>query len=236
MNLDNLLADVRRWGWMRSLCIRVTIRLQRYTGLHIYRVGVRTLVRHPPAYELPSGITLRVAQPEELMKAADDPQLDLTPDFIRGALARGDVAFGAFDGECLIGYSWRTFTAFPHSDGVWARVDRPYFFGYKAFTRPSFRGKRIHAAVALFSDSYLLERGYLAEVGLIDIANFASLRLARYLHRRRIGYAGYVKWFGRVLPFRTPAVKRIGVELFELLPQQEDRLRCVQAAWKRSDE
>jgi hypothetical protein len=50
----------------------------------------------------------------------------------------------------------------------------------------------------------------------MEIDNFASIGVADFLGRRRIGYAGYVKWFGRSIPFRTPAVKKIGVELLEL--------------------
>ena len=195
--------------------MRVMSGLRRYAGICICRVGVRPLSGHAPRPDLPSGIHLRIVQPNELLNAADDPELDLHPEFVRAALARGDMAFGAFERDCLVGYSWRTFTAAPHFEGLWARVGRPYFCGYKAFTRPSHRGKRIHVAVALFSDSCLLERGYAAEVGLVDISNFASLHTAKVLGRRRIGYAGYVKLFGRCIPFRTAAVRKIGLELFE---------------------
>src|ERR1700687_5479165 len=83
MNLDSLRADAGRWGWTRSLLIRLMSRLQRHAGLHIYRVGVRPLVRHRPEPNLPSGITLRVVQPEELLNAAGDPELDMHPDFVR---------------------------------------------------------------------------------------------------------------------------------------------------------
>ena len=31
---------------------------------------------------------------------------------------------------------------------------------------------------------------------------------------RPIGYAGYVKWFGHVFPFRTKTVRNIGFEFF----------------------
>jgi hypothetical protein len=223
MKLDSLRADAERWGWTRSLLVRLMSRLQRHAGLHVYRVGVRPLVRQRPEMNLPGGITLRVAQPDELLSAAADPQLDMPPDFVRAALQRGDMAFGAFEGDRLVGYSWRTFTAAPDVDGLWIRVDRPYFCGYRAFTRPSHRGRRIHASIALFSDGHLLERGYAAEVGFVGITNLASLAVARFLGRRRIGYAGYLKWFGHRIAFRTPAVKKIGAELFELDGQAVER-------------
>src|ERR1700682_6179124 len=63
MKLDNLRADAGRWGWTRSLLVRLMSRLQRHAGLHVYRVGVRPLVRQRPEPNLPGGITLRVVQP-----------------------------------------------------------------------------------------------------------------------------------------------------------------------------
>ena len=161
-------------------------------------------------------MSLRIAQPEDLSRAADDPELDLCRDFVRNALARGDMAFGAFEGDRLVAYTWRTFTAAPDQDGLWARVDRPCQYSYKGFTRASHRGKRLHAAVTYFTDAYLLERGYTAEVGFVDITNFSSLAVAKFMGRRRIGYAGCVRWFGRRVPFRTSSVRKIGAGLFEV--------------------
>jgi hypothetical protein len=215
MRLENLRADINRWGWTRSLFIRVMSILRRTIGFRIFRIGVRPLARLSHKQVCPGGIVLRVLQPDELLAASSDPALDLPADFVRRALARGDMAFGAYEGDLLVGYSWRTFTAAPHADGVWAKVERPYFCGYDAFTRKSHRGRRIHAAVALFSDAYLLERGYSAEVGFVDIANFASLNVAKRMGRFRIGYAGHLKWLGHFITFRTPAVKAIGAQLFE---------------------
>jgi len=59
--------------------------------------------------------------------------------FVRAALARGDVAFGAFDGDQLIAYVWRPFGAAPDADGLWVKVDPPHHYAYKAFTLPAYR-------------------------------------------------------------------------------------------------
>jgi hypothetical protein len=214
--LENLRADAIRWGWKRSLLIRVVSILRRYAGLHVYRINVRPLVRQCAGPYLPSGITVRIVPPEEILKAADDPELDLGLNFVRNALARGDMAFGAFEGDRLVGYTWRTFTAAPDRDGLWARVSHPCQYSYKAFTRPSHRRKRIHVAITFVADAHLLRCGYAFEVGYLEIDNFASIGLADFMGRRKIGYAGYVRLFGRSIPFRTPAVKKIGAELFEL--------------------
>jgi hypothetical protein len=213
--LENLRADFRRWGWKGSLLIRVVSALRR-AGLHIYRINVRPLVAQSAGPCLPGGVTVRIVPREELLEAAGDPDLDLDPAFVRDALARGDMAFGAFEGGRLVGYTWRTFTAAPDRDGLWARVRHPCQYSYKGFTRPSHRRKRIHVAITAFADAYLLQRGYAFEVGYLELDNFASIGLADFMGRRRIGYAGYLRCLGRSIPFRTPAVRKIGAELFEL--------------------
>jgi hypothetical protein len=48
-----------------------------------------------------------------------------------------------------------------------------------------------------------------------EITNYAIGAAADYLGRRRIGYAGYLKWLGRRIPFRTRSLEKIGFEFFE---------------------
>ena len=105
-------------------------------------------------------------------------------------------------------------SAAPDVDGLWVKVERPCHYLYKGYTLPSHRGRRIQVAIPVFSDRHFLDLGYTAEVGIVDIANFASIHNGRRLGRQRIGYAGYFKWFGHCFPFRTPAVRKIGFEFF----------------------
>jgi len=206
---------VERWGLRRTLLIRLASGLRSCAGVHVYRVNVRPLEKRLPEEYLREGISVRVATPEVLLEASEDPELELSAEFVRGALARGDVAFGAFEGEHLVAYLWRTFTAAPDDAGLWTRVGPPYVYAYKAFTRVSHRGKRIHAAITFLADAYLLDRGFAFEVGYTETTNYSAIRVADLLGRRKIGYAGYVKWFGRIVAFRTPAVRGIGAELFQ---------------------
>jgi hypothetical protein len=175
---------------------------------------LRDLVRPQAAPRLPDGIAVRVVPAEELLSIAGDPELGMDSQFVRGALARGDMAFGGFDGNRLVCYAWRAFVSAPHAEGVWVKFDPPYHFGYKAFTRRSYRGQRILVAVALFSDSYLLARGRVAQLSDTHVCNFASLAAQKVTGARKIGLAGYVKLFGFFIPFRTPAVRKFGFAFY----------------------
>jgi GNAT superfamily N-acetyltransferase len=233
MRLGRLKEDIRRWGCARAVFARAMAVAARHTGLRVYRVNLRLLSRNAPAPELSSGLALRVATAEELKQAAGDPELDMQPQFVGDALARGDMAFGAFEGDRLVGYTWRTFTYAPHIDGLWVGIDRPFQYSYKGFTRPSHRRRGIHAAITHFADAYLIERGYAAEVGFVDVTNFASLAVADSMGRRKIGCAGHVSWLGGKASFRTAAVKKIGIVLFERGAEAfYEKLRRRQASLK----
>jgi hypothetical protein len=222
VNLEKLVADCRRWGLPRALFMRLMNRLERHADFHLYRVYARPLsAGHPPVVTDP-GISFRVAAPQDLHEAARDPALDLDPDFIRQALARGDRAFAAYDGEALVAYTWCTSSAAPHLDGLWVKVGAPYAYGYKTFTRESHRGKRLAGAVSLFSDADGLERGHAAVINFVEVSNSASLSVERTVGARPIGYVGYAKWFGHILAYRSPGAKKVGFEFFFPTQEQEE--------------
>ena len=214
MNIELLREDVGRWGWVRSIYSRVIGRLGKHLGIHIYSIWTRPLVTNPPDTKLPPGISLRILDREMLLAAFEDSELGLSCEFVESALARGDVAVGALDGTTLVAYDWSTVSAAPDHDGLWTKINRPYRYGYNTFTHPKYSGKHLSTAISFFSDTYFLERGYTERIGYVDISNLPSLAARKHRGEERIGFAGYVKWFGCYFMFRTPAVKRTGFELF----------------------
>ena len=104
MDLQSLFTDASRAGWTFALLARVTARLEKALGLWIYRVNIRKLGepqkpgRHPD--HLPEGITsVRLLTETDLLEGAKDDDMELEPAFIRAALARGDLSWGAFEGD-----------------------------------------------------------------------------------------------------------------------------------------
>ena len=173
------------------------------------------MIANPPYPSIPSGITLKLISPEQLLISISDQELLLTREFVQTAIDRGDLAFGAFDGPALVSYVWRTFTSAPHADNLWVRVNRPYCYAYNSFTLPRYRGQRIGPATHIFSDVEMFKLGFANRAGFVALGNTASLAMGKHMGTKPIGYAGYLKWFGRVFPFRTRAVRKIGFEFFE---------------------
>jgi hypothetical protein len=218
MDLQSLFTDASRAGWTFALLARVTARLQKALGLWIYRVNIRRLGepgkpgRHPDRQL--EDITVRLLSEADLLEGAKDDDMELEPAFIRAALARGDLSWGAFEGDKLVGYTWRSPATAPFRGELWIRIGYPLHYVYKSYTRTTHRGKGIHIAITRVADQHMLEMGRPAEVGFIDIANIQSLRAARSLGRRKVGWAGYMKIFGRCFTFRTPGVAATQTEFF----------------------
>lgn len=160
-------------------------------------------------------IKFRQIESNALLNLTDDSKLDLDREFVQAALERGDLAFGAFDKSLLVAYIWRSTTSAPHTDKLWVRVERPYCYAYKSFSRTSYRGNHIVPALIQYSDRKMLNLKYTHRIGFIAVTNFASLAMGDHMGTRTIGYIGYLEWFGKHIPFRTRSVAEIGAKFFE---------------------
>ena len=207
--------DAGRWGWMRTISVRIMRRLFAFLRISVYVVRGTRVVEDPHYPHISSQICLRELSHQEMLEATKVPALKLARDFVIAAIGRGDLAYGAFYKNELVSLIWRTLTKAPHIDGLSVRVNRPYSYAYKAFTLPSHRGKHLSPSLILYSDRELLKCKYTHRAGFVDVCNIASMEAGKYAGSRLLGYAGYAKWFGRIIPFSTPAVKKIGFEFFE---------------------
>ena len=185
-----------------------------YLGIHVCVVRTCKALADPKLpCKLPE-IEIRKIEHSELVKASEDLSIDLESDFIAEALDRGDIGFGAFDDGVLVAYTWRTRTFAPHTDKVWIKVERPYSYCYKSFTRPAYRGQRLLPSLILHSDAEMLKLGFTHRAGFVAVTNFASLEVGKHMGAEAIGHAAFVLLFGRCLSIRSKAVKKIGFEFF----------------------
>ena len=142
--------------------------------------------------------------------------MELDPVRIDAALRRGDLCVAAFDHshdpasdhERLVSYTWRSFTTAPHVDGLWVTFERPHRYGYKGFTHPDYRGRHLQDLVTYETDALCIERGFRYGLTIIETHNFASIASNRRRGGRVVGWAGYFKLLGHVLPFRSRGARR----------------------------
>ena len=204
--------DLDRWGLRRFVWLRVMVALRRQ--LVLCRVQLRVV--DPPSADptvTASGCAVRVATRAELLRAAADSSMALNTRDIETAHVRGDVCVGAFDGDRLVSYAWRSFNDARWAPRVWVTCERPYPYVYKVFTHPTYRGRALATAVARFADDYCATRGYTHAVSLIETHNHAAIASERKRGSRVAGWAGYVTVGQRHYPFRSPRARHHGLAL-----------------------
>lgn len=199
-------TEFSRWGLWRFAYLRLMSTLRRW--LVLSRVQFRL---QDPGVEVPiaaDGCTVRLANREDLLRAAEDPGFGLVPEDFDAALVRGDICAAAFDGERMVSYVWRSFSTARYGDDVWVEITKPYRYGYKGYTDPAYRGRQLQNTVALFTDALCAARGYTHSVSLIETHNFASIRSEMKRRSQYAGCVGYLKFGRRTFPFRSMGAKR----------------------------
>ena len=202
------------WWWLYAAMLG---RLDRWFGIRVLYVFRRPLAAEQDvSADLEPDYVFKVMAEEELLRHADNPDLHLHDDSIREALKCGDVCFGILYRGYLIAYRWYSLSSStPCEGGLFIRYAYPgRAYGYKEFTHPDHRGKRLHQHTMKHSDGHLMNRGYTHTIGYIHTHNFASLRNnARMRGVQTIGFIFTMKLFGRHLIINSPGASRNTVSL-----------------------
>ncbi len=205
--LDNLLQDTRRWGLTRSLYVRVMRLLEKVFRFRLFVIHTRPLDPNAPQDVIRIDCSARVIDEKELVQFSQSPELGLSEDFIAKASARGDVCFGYLERNALVAYTWVGTKPTPAEGGLWVQFGEGYSYGYKALTLPSHRGLHLQETLVHLTDRWQTSRGLRYNIDYIHTLNLPSIAANRRYGNRPIGYAGYIVWFGRTLPFRSCGVK-----------------------------
>lgn len=181
--------------------------------LHVLRVFSRPLdcgARSAP----PPGLELRPLGEAELVSYSREPALDLREAMIREAMQRGDRCLGALDGATLVGYVWFSYAIAPHVDGIWVRVPPRAVYRYKAFVRPSYRGRGIAAALYGVADPIVGKPGVDTVVDCIAVQNTSSIAATLKSGSRPLGTLAYWRARRWLFSLHSPSVRRLGLHFY----------------------
>jgi GNAT superfamily N-acetyltransferase len=198
---------------LATLANRVMAVLRNYLHLHVCRIMVRPFtsavfeVRHP---ELSS----KVMSEAELIAACEERAMDLRQAQVRAALARGDKCVGAFESDSFIGYVWFAFQAAPDTGNVWVDFSHRYRYAYKSYLRPDWRGRGLSHEIYNRANELCPSGDRSMTIGYAHLDNLPSIRAARRMGGRTVGFAGHISLLGITLAFRTPGASRHGFRFF----------------------
>jgi len=193
--IQNALHDIALRGLNRSLffhCLRCLV---------IDKVDPALLVLNPKY----RGAFLDRAA---LQTFAKDSSNEMDLNFIAAALAKGDECYGIVDGDTLASYGWYStkLTAFNEDLQVQFSSDRVYM--YKGFTHPRYRGQRLHAIGHSLAHQSYLERGFEGIVTYVESNNFASIKSARRMGYRDLGWVIAARILGQYRLWTSPGCRQ----------------------------
>lgn len=217
MNVAARKEQWARFGGWRTLYGLALDALEKAVDLHVFLVN-RT--PHTAGQEIPREIAerfeFRMLTADEAWRFAHDPDVEMTPAFVEASLARGDYCFGVLRGDELAAYDWRGLgRPVPLNEDLDVHYAHPgQVYGYAMYTRPEYRGLRLQFYNVHRADARLLAEGHTHTVGYVALQNFASIRnLSRLQGQAFVGFAGYLRVFGRYVTFRSPGAHRYGFRI-----------------------
>ncbi len=197
---------------MAGLHGRLASALSRRAGLRGFRFFRRAL--DTSAAAVVPGLELRVLWEGDMGSLCRRAELDLQPAKVSAAYARGDLCAGAYESGQLVGYCWFAFAPSPHLDGVWVDFHEEGVWMYKSLVLPSHRGRGIAPLLYRFTDRLCMERGRTFSISCIETHNRPSIAAILRARYEASGYACYLWRDRKMLAWRSPGARRLGVRFF----------------------
>ncbi len=217
--LNNLRARKRDWGWRRALYWELMHGLSKL-GIHLHYVNVGADLREIIGEEAPAvapGYHTRVAGMQDLLPHVNNvPGLDT--EFLETAFARGDVCVANFYHEQLIGFSFSSYVRARVNDQLDVLVPAGFRYGYKAWTHPDHRRHNLSRMRAFVRRRSVPTDHKVRSISYVETHNYASL-LHSYrspsLRSIRMGFCGWITFFGRKIPFNSRHARWVGFEFVQ---------------------
>jgi len=148
----------------------------------------------------------RFATRDEVLASCSD-EFEMSPDFAREALDKGDECFALWDGHRLAIFGWYSNQPTHISDGLVLHFDPAWVYMYKGFTHPDYRGKRLHGIGMSLALRAYTERGSRGLISYVKSNNFQSLRSIERMGYRIFGDVYVARVLGRAVTWTTPGCK-----------------------------
>ena len=213
MNIEGLTSRINDWGLLRTLYWYFMTLVQQVFCFRIHHVFINPRLSGKVVIPLRPGYAHRDVSPAELIPYAagsDELGEELDSKLLNEFSERGDVCVASFFGEELVGFSFSSTTRAPVTPQLEVIVPPGFRYGYKSWTHPDHRRKKLSLGRTETKRSRELISIY-----YIETHNYPSLlRPYRHPSSRRVhmGYVGWIEFLGRDYPFASRRAKWVGCE------------------------
>lgn len=124
---------------------------------------------------------------DDILAHAKDPENRLYEELVAIALKKGDRCFGIIDGNTLASFGWYSILPTRIGRNMLFCFPQEYVYMYHGFTRPAYRGQRLHSLGLARATLSFIQEGYAGVVSLLEPTNWASRASAYKLGFRPFG-------------------------------------------------
>lgn len=210
-NLRLLISYSRRYGY-RKTALRVFTDSIKHAG--ILRIS-RFIVLSGDSVNY-SAFSPELSYERALLPAADMRQYqaqipDQLPDrFLDVAELGGDYCYAVFDQELLVSFGWYA-TRFARLFDRNLSFGQDFVYMYHGFTRPDYRGQRLHALGLAEAMTAFQKKKISAIISTVNITNYRARRSSERVGFRNLGFIIRVGPGRLGILFVTPKVRKYGV-------------------------
>jgi len=206
-------ASVRKygvWATLHDLECRLVNKALPFQILRGMTVRLRN-VRDPGLFEAP-GFDGRFLKEGELWIYAQNPEHQISPEFLATALARGDRCYALVDKRngALATYGWYTNLRTPLDEHFLLHFERAWTYMYKGYTMPKYRGKRLHAVGMCRALRAVRREGRRGLISCVSSSNLASLQSVTRMGYQIFGDVYLWRAAGRSYTYATPGCRPYG--------------------------
>jgi hypothetical protein len=193
---QRLRSYLRHQGIGKTLLRSVYESLNRIAMLRIFVCDILTLDEvTPEGLGRTSPWKCRFLTPTEVEALARFPDNQLSPHLVKRASEGAAECLAFLDGNTMASFQW--FTSQPHpmfATRLRVRFDSSWVYMSSAYTKPAYRGHKLHSIGTIHAVRAYTERGKQGLLSIADAPNFAS---------RNSGYSIGAQPFGRVILLGT---------------------------------
>lgn len=185
--LRTLKSHVDRYGPREAAWVLVAQPMENLGFLavgHCYALDLHHALPAEEQYE--PGMVVRELTKSEIEAQAAQGEHWFFPGAVEESLCRGDRCFGVFVQDVLACSNWCT-TRPLRQFGLQLSCSEDAFFGYRMFTVPQFRGRRLQRILRHFVARQYIGDGYRWYLNTMYSTNSASIRAATNCGFQRVG-------------------------------------------------
>jgi len=164
-------------------------------------------------FENPGSFDVRFLSEAEIQAVAGRQGNLFVPEFAQRALAKGDRCHGVLDSGELVSFTWYSAGATELVDGLIADFHPDYVYGYKSFTHPGYRGRRLHALSLAHALRRFASEGLKGVLGFVEAENYSSVRSGLRAGGSILGRVWIISLGSRTWLLHTAGCRRAGLRL-----------------------